>query len=537
MIVAPEPIAVEEGAKVFLQGGNAIDAAVTCGFVQGVVNPHMSSIGGYLVLNLYPARQSKSTHSSSVIVDVPALAGSKTTPEMWQDLFLRPSPEGWGYFLKGQVNALGYQSICVPGLVKGLATMLKRWGTISWAQAAEPAARIAEEGFMVDSCLAQYWRRKPKHPEEASLADTVRRNTETSRIYLKADKALYEPGDSLRNRDYSATLRQLSQRGPEDFYQGRLARRMTEDFAANSGFLTPEDLADYRLRQCEACLGSYRGHTIVTSPPPHGGPTLVAILNILERYDVAALGHNSPQYIYRAAMAMKAAFSDRNQYLGDPEFVDVDLERMVSKQRAREWQDRIDRGKLIDVSFAPQEPPDTTHVSVVDEQGNLVSLTHSLGYSSEVITPGLGFMYNNSMANFHPLPGHPNSIAPRKGRTTGMTPTIVYQDKKPLLVIGAPGATRIITSIAQVIMNVIDFDMSISDAVLAPRFHCQDDQIRCQARIPEYVCEEVRQRHAMERIPESHGALALVHAVHIDPETGSLTGAADSGSGGMAIGV
>ena len=535
--MAPEPIAVEEGVKVFMQGGNAIDAAVTCALVQGVVNPHMSSIGGYLVLNLYTAGQLKSSDSHSIILDAPALAGSKVTPSMWQDLFIRPNPEGWGYFLKGQVNDLGYQSICSPGAVKGLATMLERWGSISWAQAVEPAARIAEEGFLVDSYLAQRWRRKAKYPEGCSLADCVRRNAETKRIYIKEDETLYDAGDKLRNPDYAGTLRGLSQHGPEDFYQGQLAQRMAQDFAANGGFLTPEDLADYRLRHCEACLGSYRGHTIVTSPPPHGGPTLAAILHILEGYDVAAFGHNSPQYIYLVAMAMKAAFSDRNQCLGDPEFVDVDLEWMLSKQRAQQWRDYIDRGEPIDVSFTPPEPPDTTHVNVVDEQGNLVSLTHSLGYSSGVITPGLGFMYNNSMANFHPLPGHPNSIAPQKGRTTGMTPTIVYQGEKPLLVIGAPGATRIITSILQVIMNVIDFGMSISDAVLAPRFHCQDDWIRCQARVPEYVCEEVRQRHAMERLPESHGGLALVHAVHIDPETGNLTGAADSGSGGMAIEV
>ncbi|MBC7237614.1 MAG: gamma-glutamyltransferase, partial [Chloroflexi bacterium] len=166
-----------------------------------------------------------------------------------------------------------------------------------------------------------------------------------------------------------------------------------------------------------------------------------------------------------------------------------------------------------------------------------VALTHSLGSSSGVITPGLGFMYNNSMVNFYPFPGHPNSIAPRKSRTTGMTPTIIYRDDKPVLVIGAPGATRIITSNLQVILNVLDFGMSIGEAVWAPRFDCQGDLIKCQARIPEYVCQQVRRKHPIIRIPQSHGGLALVHAIALDPMTGRVTGAADTGAGGMALGV
>jgi gamma-glutamyltranspeptidase/glutathione hydrolase len=234
---------------------------------------------------------------------------------------------------------------------------------------------------------------------------------------------------------------------------------------------------------------------------------------------------------------MKAAFADRNPLLGDPEYVEVPLGHMTSKERAREWRERMDRGQEIAVSFVPPGPPSTTHVSVVDGQGNCVALTHSLGSSSGVITPGLGFMYNNSMVNFHPWSGHPNSIAPHKSRTTGMTPTIVYQAGRPLLVIGAPGATRIITSVAQVILNVLDFGMRISDAVLAPRFDCQGDRIVCQARIPEYVCARVRAKHPIRRLPHSHGGLALVHAIAIDPRTGELAGGADAGSGGMALRV
>jgi gamma-glutamyltranspeptidase/glutathione hydrolase len=199
------------------------------------------------------------------------------------------------------------------------------------------------------------------------------------------------------------------------------------------------------------------------------------------------------------------------------------------------WRETIEAGKPIASPPPLHHSPDTTQVSVVDQWGNCVSLTHSLGSSSGAITPGLGFMYNNSMINFFPKPGHANSIAPGKGRTTGMTPTIVSKDGKPVLVVGAPGATRIITSCLQVILNVLDFGMSASEAVLAPRFDCQEGNISCQARIPEYVCAEVRKRHPIVRLPQSHGGMALVHAICIDPKTSKLTGGADTGADGMAL--
>ena len=542
MIVAPQPIAVEEGAKVLMAGGNAVDAAVACAFVQSVVSPQMCGIGGYLILTMRLAPDEGGRLGSRLVsMDAPALAGSRVTPHMWQDICIRPNPGGWGYFLEGQVNDLGYQSICTPGTVKGLAAMLERWGTISWEQAIAPAARIADEGFVVDSHLAAGWRKKAQYPEACTSLDHVKGNPEASRIYLRSDGIPYDEGEVLRNGDYASTLLQLADRGADDFYDGDLARKMSDDLSANDSFVTSKDLHNYEVREPQPAMGTYRDCSICTSPPPHGGATLLAILNILEGYDVGQRKHNSPEYIYLVSMAMKAAFADRNPHLADPEHVRVPLEWMVSKERAAEWRRRIDEDEEIAVSFTPSEPPDTTHVSLVDGQGNCVALTHSLGMSSGVITPGLGFMYNNSMVNFHPWPGHPNSIAPGKGRTTGMTPTIVspVSGKKgaPLLVLGAPGATRIITSLVQVIVNVLDFGMSISDAVVAPRFDCQGDLIKCQARIPEYVCAEVRKKHPIRRLPQSHGGLALVHAIAVDAVTGELTGGADTGSGGMALEV
>jgi len=534
MIVAPEPTAAEEGAKVLARGGNAVDAAVVCALTQGIVNPHNAGVGGYSLLTMFRAG---AVGGPFVSLDAPALAGSLTSAGMWEDRVIGPNPDGWGYFLRGKVNAMGYTSVCAPGSVRAWSAMLERWGTLSWAEAIEPAACIAEEGFMVRERLAAGWREHARHPEDCAPIDQITSHAEARRIYLRPDGEPYGAGQVLRNPDYARTLRRLAASGADDLYCGALAREIGDDLAAHGSFVTARDLAEYRMRDAAPVVGHYRGYTVATSSAPHGGPTLMAILNILETMDLRSMAHNGPEYIYCVSMAMKAAFADRNPFLGDPEFVDVPQEWMVSKERAAEWRAHIAAGKRIRVSFVPGESPDTTHVTVVDHQGNAVALTHSLGMGSGVITPGLGFMYNNSMVNYHPFAGHPNSIAPRKSRTTGMSPTIIAKDGRPILAIGAPGATRIITSVAQVIVNVLDFGMSVVEAVSAPRFHCQGDVIRCQGRIPEYVCAQVRAQHPIEVMPQSHGGLALVEAIAIDSATGHLSGAADTGSDGMALPV
>ncbi len=533
MIVAPQPIAVDEGAQVLRQGGNAVDAAVACALVQGVLDPHSSSIGGYVLATVSPA--GAGSPNAAHAVDAAALAGARVSPDMWADALIRPNPRGWGFFLRGAVNEMGYQSICVPGFVRGLAGILDRWGAWSWERVCQPAARVAEEGYVVDTHLAAMWRPGKTLPDEKTLLDYIRANPEASRLYLRPDGEPREAGDHFANPDYARTLRRLGAAGPDDFYQGDLARRMVADLQAHDSFVTDHDLAGYQPVVAQAVAGSYRGYEIATSPAPHGGPTLVALLNILEGYDLASMGHNSPEYIHLVSQAMKAAFADRNPFLGDPRFAERPFDWMTTKKRAQFWRKKIDRGEEITVSFTATEPPDTTHVSVVDDAGNAIALTHSLGSSSGVITPGLGFMYNNSMVNFHPLPGHPNSIAPGKGRTTGMTPTVIYRDGRPVMVIGAPGATRIITSMAQVIVNVVDFGMSVVEAVAAPRFDCQVGPIYCQSRIPESVCAEVRRRHPVERLPYGHGGMGLVHALWRDARTAKWSGAADTGANGMAM--
>ena len=341
MIVAPQPIAVEEGAKVLMAGGNAVDAAVTCALVQSIVSPQMCGIGGYAILTM-SLSGAEPLGSRLVSIDAPALAGSRVTPDMWADVALRPNPDGWGYFIRDKVNDVGYRSICAPGTVRALFTMLERWGTTSWAQAIAPAARIAQEGFTVSAHLAAGWQGKAAYPEAASLLERIQANDEARRVYLHPDGTPYAAGETFRNPDYARTLGQLAERGPDDIYHGELARRIAGDLAANDSYVTADDLAAYQIREPTPVVGTYRGYTVFTAPPPHGGPTLLAILNILEGYDLAALGHNSPAYIHLVSMAMKAAFADRNPHLADPEFVDVPVDWMISKERAAEWRQRID---------------------------------------------------------------------------------------------------------------------------------------------------------------------------------------------------
>jgi gamma-glutamyltranspeptidase / glutathione hydrolase len=527
IIVAPQPEAVNAGAQVLRVGGNAIDAAVTTAFVQGVVDPHQCGIGGYLLAQIDPTGD-----GHPIVIDAPARAGAKATPDIFESDVIGPSPTGWGFAVKGRRNSVGYESICTPGTVMGLAQILERWGTISWEDAIAPAIEIAEKGYVVHNALAWALRLRLKSQSETSWIELIEMNDEARRVYLKADGTPPEMGETIRNPDYAASLRHLANHGATDFYQGEMAQRLSADLDANGSFVTAADLENYKPDEMQPLIGTYRGYTVSTSQAPHGGPTVLEILNILEGYDLGAMEHNSPQYIYRMAMAMKAAFADRNSALGDPGFVPIPLDTIIDKAHGEYWRGRIERGEPIQSTLSAAAPG-TTHVNVIDSQGMCVSLNTSLGSSSGVITPGMGFMWNNSMINFYPYPGHPNSIAPGKARTTGMAPTILYRDGKPVAVIGAPGGNRIITSIVTTILNLVDFGMGVHEAVLAPRFDCQGETIYCHRRIPEFVIADVRKKHPIQPLFSSYGELGLVQALVLDGE--KWTGAADVGSQGMAL--
>ena len=534
MVVTPQPLASEEGVIALRNGGNAVDAAVTTALVQAVIDPLNCGIGGLGWMNIHLE------HGEDVYLDFSAKAGTGATPDIWVKEILYPAADGGGFILRGDVNEIGYRSIGVPGTIKGLHEALVRYGTRTWEETVGPAVEIARAGYPIPFELAQEWRKK----YTKGRPDALRRFTctpEAARIYTKKGEVL-DSGDILVNSHLAGSLKKIGREGPDTFYQGEMAERISLDLAANNAFVTREDLANYEVEVTAPLRLTYRGYTVTSAPPPAGGMTLLGILKILEGYDLKSLGFNTAEYIQVVSQALKAGFADRNRYLGDPAFVDIPGERLLSESHAEEWRDRIDRGEKFDVGFDRSRDGGTTQVSIVDDVGNCVSLTHTCGLCSGVVTPGLGFLYNNFMFAFDPVPGGPNSIAPGKKRVTGSCPAILYKNGVPFMVLGAPGGTRIISAVLQTILNVVDHGMTATEAVSAPRFDCQGDTVEVEGRIPRWVCEHLEGLGlSVKRDLASYGiyasTAARVHAILIDPETGKMSGGADPRGYGNALSV
>jgi len=529
MVVAPQIPAVESGVGVLRSGGNAIDAAVTAAFVQMVVDPQMCGIGGF------GAATVRTADGTEICIDFNGTAGSKATPAMWQDIVIEQDWTGYGYHLKGQVNDIGYGSIMTPGTVAGMAELLERFGTISWQDALRDAIRISDEGYVVTPELWRLWN-TPGYGLHIAFGERIRATEASRAIYTKADGSGYIPSERLMNPDHTRTLQRLAEGGPREFYEGALARELAADLTDNGSYVTAEDLANYTVHVSEPIRISYRGQTVLTNPPAGGGICMAETLKIVEHEDIAALGLNSVEYIDLVGHAMKAAYADWYGHVADPRFHDVPVDMLLSDERAGEWYAKIKAGEQFSVPRYP-EAPTTTNVTVVDDAGNAIALTHSLGASSGVVSPGYGFTWNNIMNAANPQPGLPNSIAPGKARITGMCPTIVLRDGELVLALGAPGGTRIITGVLQVLLNVLDHGLSPVEAVSAPRFDCQGDLLDCESRIPTWVKSELAERgFQIVPNPAPYGNFALVQAVTRDPATGTLRGGADPRSGGAAMG-
>ncbi|VAW15695.1 Gamma-glutamyltranspeptidase @ Glutathione hydrolase [hydrothermal vent metagenome] len=529
MIVTAQPEASEAGARVLMAGGNAVDAAMAAALVQGVVDPQMCGIAGFGSCQIFlPGRD---IHTC---IDFHGKTPLAATPEMWADRIVGEARDGFGFVLKDHVNDLGYQAVTTPGSLLAYFEAVRDFGTWDWADICAPAVKQAEKGFAVRPHVHFFWTQDPEMGR-APVSERLALSATGRAIYLRPDGTPKKIGERVENLDLARTLARIAKEGAEVFYRGEIAERIDADMKANGGLLRAEDLAAYRTTRTDPLLGSYRGHDIATNQPPGGGIMLVEMLNILENFDLAGIGHNTTEYIRTVAEAMKAATADKDAHVGDPAFIDIP-DHLTAKDYAAGLARRIGAGERMRVTrLGLPEPADTTHVAVIDGQGNCVTMTHSLGMPSGVITDGLGFMYNGCMAVFDPRPGRAGSIAPAKSRFSSVCPTIVMRDGAPRILIGAPGGTQIAMGVLQALLNVIDFDMSMLEAVSAPRFSATSDAIDITNRIPDYTVEPLRaDGYEVIRSALNFG-IGAVHGIRIDG--GKLSGGADPGHDGLALSV
>ncbi|MDB3976250.1 gamma-glutamyltransferase [Gammaproteobacteria bacterium] len=470
MVVSQRKIASEVGAQILKDGGNAVDAAVATGLALAVVLPRAGNLGGggFMIVHLKDKNE-------TIAIDYREKAPSGA----FRDLFL--DEEGNYDKKKAQFSLL---SAGVPGSVAGFHHALINYGTLSWEEILKPAIKLAEEGFEIPHDLANTLASKRYRARLSS-------NEAAAKVFYKADKSLYIAGEVLIQKDLARTLKLLSELGPDAFYKGEIAELIVKEMQKNGGLITLQDLKNYNIVEREPLVGDYKDYKIVSMPPSSSGGThLIQMLNMLEEFPIKEMGFGSAESIHILAEVMKRAYADRSKYLGDTDFYKVPSS-LTSKEYAKSLNVFISGDKVTpsdEVSPGnpyPYESPDTTHFSVMDSLGNAVSNTYTLNFSygSGMMIPGTGMLINNEMDDFSSKPGTPNgygllgseanAIEGNKRPLSSMTPTIIFKNNEPYMVFGSPGGSRIITTVLQVALNVMDHDMNIAQAVHSPRIHHQ----------------------------------------------------------------
>ena len=531
MVVSTNRLASDAGVEILKKGGNAVDAAVATAFALAVTYPAAGNIGGGGFMLIRWAKTGK-----AVVVDYREEAPGRAE----RDMYLDDKEEIIPY-----ASTLGYLSIGVPGTVAGLSLALERYGTMSLPEVMSPAIKLAEEGFVVTPSFSRSLTR---------YAPLFSRFPSTKAVFLNNGKP-YQPGELFRQPDLARTLKLIVREGPSAFYRGEIARLIVKEMERGGGLITLEDLASYKAHIRNPIRGGYRGYEILSVPPPSsGGVALVQLLNILEEFDLFSMGHNTLESISLMAEVEKLVYADRAEYLGDPGFVHVPVKGLISKRYAADLRKKIN---LFHATPSDQikhglptlyESEATTHFSVVDREGNAVSNTYTLngGYGSKVVVEGAGFLLNNEMDDFSSKPGYPNmygliggeanAIAPHKRMLSSMTPTMLLKDGKLFMVIGTPGGATIITTVLQVIVNVIDHGMNIQEAVAAPRVHHQwtPDYLYLERdTLPSAILKALLQRGYQIR---ERGSIGDAHGILVDPATGKRWGGADPRMDGVAVG-
>jgi gamma-glutamyltranspeptidase/glutathione hydrolase len=550
MVVSVHELASRAGVETMQAGGNAVDAAVATGFALAVVHSAAGNLGGggFMLIRMADGK----TH----FLDYREMAPAAAKPDMYLD--------AQGNVIEG-ASEIGYKSIGVPGSVAGMVYAEQKYGKLTLKQVMAPSIRLARDGyalswgeardFQFDSHLGQF-------PE--------------SRRVFQRDGNYYQPGEIFRQPDLARTLERIAAK-PDDFYHGSLARELAAAMQKGGGLITADDLAHYVVKEREPVRGTYRGYEIISAPPPSsGGTVLIESLNIVEGYDLAKMGDRSAQSIHYTTEAFRRAFFDRAEFMGDPDFSKIPVSQLIDKKYAAAWRNSIETdhaspskelkrpaifSELEQYAAAHPQPsanheaPHTTHYSVVDAEGNAVAVTTTINdwFGSRVTAEGLGFLMNDEMDDFSAKPGVPNSdgliqgaanaIGPSKRPLSSMTPTIVVRDGKAFLVLGSPGSSKIITTVANVLMGVVDYGMNIQEAVNAPRFHNQwlPDVLNVERWFSPDTVQALQKMGYKVQVGLGYGEYVSPYwsdaeCIAIDPKTGERLGASDGRNNGKAVG-
>lgn len=512
MVASAHTLASQAGVQILKAGGNAVDAAVAAAFAVGVAEPNANGIGGEGMMVIYLADT-----KTAVAIDYRSTAPATTS-------------------YKGTAPATGHQAVAIPGAVAGLTLALEKYGTMKLPQVLAPAIRIAADGFIVSPTLA------------GAIADNfeeIVKNEPLTKIVCDSGLPL-EAGATLENPDLAATLRAIAAGGRDVFYRGAIADTIVAEMKANGGFITKEDLASYAAIERKPIEGSYRGYRLVSAPPPVGGLAVVENMHLLEQFEVGKMKPLSPAYVHLMAEVMRRGFADWSAFVGDPGFVDVPVDRLLSKPyaTARAGEIKLDR---ISGKVAAGDPaklsPSTTSLSVVDKAGNMVALTQTIAesFGAKVVIQGTGIILNNEMKNFSSR--GPNAMAPGKRMRTTIAPTIVIKDGKAFATIGTPGAARIISTMTLLLSNLIDYGMGIQEAIEAPRFFARDatgqegNAIDVEARLPaDTVTALTTMGYTIRPMKDFDLFFGGAQGIIIDPKTGKRIGGADPRRDGAVVG-
>lgn len=507
------------GADIIAKGGNAVDAAVAVGFAMSTVESYFSGLGGggYMMIRFAETGE-------TVFLDFRETAPTGANPDTWP----KKEDGSWGDYYAMQLSPAG---IAVPGYVKGMMYALDTYGTMDRETLLSPSVELAEKGFPVGAFM------KSLLDEEYSWYTIT---DETKKIYYN-DGLPYEVGDIYKNPELGQTIRKIIDQGADGFYTGSVAQAIIDTCNKYGNTMTMEDLQNYEVKVRKPVSGDYRGYTVISSPPSSsGGTSVIEILNMLENYEVSKMEVNSPEYINLFTEAFKIAFADRAKYIADTDFTDVPLEGLQSKDFAAQRASEIELGTTKD--YLAGEPygfqgSNTTHFSIMDKEGNIVSMTQTNNGGSGYTAEGTGVLLNGEMADFSAGYDNANAIAPGKRPLSSMSPTIILDhDGNPYAAIGSPGSVRIITTMAQVISHIIDHGMDIQEAIDTPRFFCNGGDLYMETRIPEETSKKLEEMgYTISRTKDYDIYYGGVHGVVKQPD-GKLRGGADIRRDGKAVG-